>query len=295
MIELEFKEDYNLSHTFDCGQIFRFQTFDNAKTYYGPLLDRVIRVRNKKPNVLEIASNNENNIMPLLRRFFRMKDNYFEMLEAISIDPIMKEIVKGCYGLHILKQDVFECCIAYLLSQNSSISRITKNLFDLAKLYGKKIEFDDKVFYLFPNREDLLYLNEEDFRKLGYGYRAKYIFDFVQNYPAFLEDCRELEVLLKNNESEKQIDFDNLSEKLKKINGIGQKVADCIQMFAFGDLSVFIVDRWMKKFMIKNYYKGNKKNPEKEIRELGNKMFGKWAGYAQEFIFRYIRCFRKFI
>lgn len=281
IIKLEFKEEYNLIHTFECGQIFRFESFDQGKIYYGPLEDRIIKITQISPNVLQIESNNEKDLKNLVNRFFRTQDDYFEMIKSISIDNIMQEIVRTCYGLHVIQQDKFECCIAYLLSQNSNIARIKKNLFDLSKLYGDEIEYDGYKFYLFPKRESLLNLDINDFEDLGFGYRSKYIYEFIQNYPKFLD--------------EPISDFEEFNKKLLKIKGIGQKVADCIQMFAFGNLEVFIIDTWMKKFMLKNYYKETKKRLEKELRELGKKMFGKWAGYAQEFIFRYIRKYNKFI
>ena len=81
-----------------------------------------------------------------------------------------------------------------------------------------------------------------------------------------------------------------LNQKLQEIEGIGQKVSDCIQLFAFGDLKLFPVDTWMKKFMLKYYIKG-KKISDKRIRELGMWMFGRWAGYAQEFIYHYARSY----
>ena len=123
--------------------------------------------------------------------------------------------------------------------------------------------------------DDLTNTKEEDFRNLGFGYRSKYLFNLINNFPSFLYE--------KNNDSEL------LNEKLKQIQGIGQKVADCIQLFYYGDLTVFPVDTWMKKFMLK-YYGGNKKMSLSKIRAEGKRLFGEWAGYAQEFIYRYARC-----
>lgn len=276
MLELSFPESYNLSHTFDCGQIFRFFSDDYGKTYYGTLPDRVLKIQQKDANTLRINSNKEEDLKDKLNQFFRQKDDYLEIQKMVQIDPLMEKIVQTTNGLHLVKQDLFECSIAYLLSQCSNIPRITKNLEDLAELYGQKVQFEGKCFYLFPTREDLLDLTEQDFRELGFGYRAKYIASFIQDYPAFLHesDCF----------------GEEFNKKLQSIPGIGQKVADCIQLFGYGDVSLFPVDTWMRKFMIKYYNKGEKLSNQK-IRALGRKLFGKYAGYAQEFIFHYARCF----
>lgn len=277
MVVLEFSEQYNLSYTFDCGQIFRFVSFNNGKTYYGPLEDRVIKVSQRNPHTLIIESTNEDGLESKVNQFFRVGDNYLEMQKSIQIDSLMETIVKATNGLHMLKQDIFECCIAYLLSQCSNIPRITKHLNELAQKYGSPIEMDGHEFYLFPKRDDLVGISEEQFRNMGFGYRAKYIHSFLQDYPEFIINTN--------------IQGIELNKKLQEIEGIGQKVADCIQLFGFGDLSIFPVDTWIQKFMIKYYFKGNAKTPLKQIRQTGIQLFGKWAGYAEELIYMYSRCF----
>ena len=274
MVELVFPEIYDLSHTFDCGQIFRFHSSDNGKTYYGPLSDRIIKLTQIDEHKLEITSNQPEGLMPKIHEFLRIKDDYIAIQHSLQIDSLMKEIIQTTDGLHLVKQDPFECSISYLLSQCSNIPRITQNLSHLSEMFGKRLIFEEQIFYLFPKREDLLSLGEDDFRDMGFGYRAKYIASFIHDYPPFLcqpGQCGE-----------------EFNRQLQEIYGIGQKVADCIQLFGYGDLTLFPVDTWMRKFMINHYFSG-KKVPNTEIRTFGRQMFGQWAGYAQEFIFHYAR------
>nr|QEE16465.1 hypothetical protein DSAG12_02295 [Candidatus Prometheoarchaeum syntrophicum] len=260
--------------TFECGQIFRFETIDFGKTYFGALHDRIIKITQKDPHTLIFSSNINSNLEKLLKIFFRTHDNYLDMQKSIKIDNLMKKVVDFSNGLHLLNQDNFECSISYILSQCSNIPRIKRNLKDLGKLYGKQVMFEDKEFFLFPTRSDLITVTEEEFRDLGFGYRAKYLRNFIKNYPSFF--------------NEPVLDSEIFNQKLQNIEGIGQKVADCIQLFAYGDISHFPVDTWMEKFMIK-FYNNGEKISKKKIRELGGTLFGKWAGYAQEFIFYYAR------
>jgi N-glycosylase/DNA lyase len=278
VIEFEFKERFDLGHTFECGQIFRFQSFKNPFVFYGIIKDRVIKIAQKSPNILVIESNNEENLKILLDNFFRTDLNYQAMQKAIAIDDLMEKIVKITDGLHLLRQDPFECAISYLLSQCSNIPRIKANLHTLASNFGKKVPYDHKIFYTFPKSDDIRHLSEKDFRDFGFGYRAKYIHQFIEKYEKFEE-------LLTSNLSGSE-----LNKNLQNFPGIGQKVADCIQLFAFGDLTSFPVDTWMRKFMIK-YYTNGEKQSIKKLTELGQNLFGKWAGYAQELIFHYFRCY----
>ncbi|QEE16465.2 DNA-3-methyladenine glycosylase [Promethearchaeum syntrophicum] len=274
MVELIFSGIFDMVKTFECGQIFRFETIDFGKTYFGALHDRIIKITQKDPHTLIFSSNINSNLEKLLKIFFRTHDNYLDMQKSIKIDNLMKKVVDFSNGLHLLNQDNFECSISYILSQCSNIPRIKRNLKDLGKLYGKQVMFEDKEFFLFPTRSDLITVTEEEFRDLGFGYRAKYLRNFIKNYPSFF--------------NEPVLDSEIFNQKLQNIEGIGQKVADCIQLFAYGDISHFPVDTWMEKFMIK-FYNNGEKISKKKIRELGGTLFGKWAGYAQEFIFYYAR------
>ena len=67
-------------------------------------------------------------------------------------------------------------------------------------------------------------------------------------------------------------------EELKKITGVGDKVASCVALFGLGNLDAFPIDVWMKR-AIDNYF-GGKLNPL---------VFGEYAGVAQQYIFHYAR------
>jgi N-glycosylase/DNA lyase len=274
MIELHFNEDFNLHKTFECGQIFRFQTFDRGMTYYVPLSDRILKLHQISPATIQIDSNIFDNLEEIVKDFLRYNDDYSDMIQAIQIDQLMKKVVSFGYGLRLLRQNQFECCISYLLSQCSNIPRIKHHLNQLSSIYGQKIDYDGYTFDLFPSRENLMHNSLESYIELKFGYRSKYIYNFIQTYPQFIE--------------EPLSDSRNYNQKLQCIEGIGPKVADCIQLFSCGDLTNFPVDVWMKKFMIKFYNNGLKASIKK-IRQIGQDLFGSWAGYAQELIFFYAR------
>jgi N-glycosylase/DNA lyase len=276
VLRLSFPEPYDLGHTFDCGQIFRFETFDNGKSYLGPLKDRIVKIESIDSHTLEITSNKTTGLEALIRSFLRVGDDYLAMQKAISRNTLMKKIVQTTSGLHLLNQDTLECCVSFILSQCSNIPRIKQNLQTLCSLYGEKVEFEGKTFTLFPEREKLCELNSLTYRDMGFGYRAEYLANFICNYPEFL--------------NVQKFETNEFNAQLMELKGIGQKVADCIQLFGYGDLGVFPVDTWMEKFMIK-YFNGGQKAPLRKLRQMGQNLFGKWAGYAQQLIFHYARCF----
>jgi N-glycosylase/DNA lyase len=92
------------------------------------------------------------------------------------------------------------------------------------------------------------------------------------------------------------IDFDDVArmpteqarDALKTIPGVGDKVADCVLLFAFSRYEVFPVDVWIRRAVQIRYFDSREVKPE-EIRQFGGDYFGEYAGYAQEYIYYYAR------
>ena len=68
---LSFPESYDLIHTFECGQTFRFVSFDDGNTYYGPYGDRILKIRQVDAQTLEIDSNITKGLESITEHFFR--------------------------------------------------------------------------------------------------------------------------------------------------------------------------------------------------------------------------------
>ena len=68
--------------------------------------------------------------------------------------------------------------------------------------------------------------------------------------------------------------------------GVGPKVADCILLFGYGKGDVFPVDTWIAQMYNKFYQQED--NREK-IRNLLTNQFEELSGYAQQYLFFYMR------
>jgi N-glycosylase/DNA lyase len=74
------------------------------------------------------------------------------------------------------------------------------------------------------------------------------------------------------------------------LRGVGPKAADCVLLFAFQKYESFPVDVWIRRIMQRHYVK----EPDKKsftcaeydrIGQFGRAYFGKYAGYAQEYLY----------
>ena len=88
-------------------------------------------------------------------------------------------------------------------------------------------------------------------------------------------------------------------EELLKLDGIGEKIADCILLFSFDKLEAFPIDIWIIKFLCQNLQQITKTeinlnskispNQYKKISKAIRDRYGKYSGYVQQYIYYNIR------
>ena len=101
----------------------------------------------------------------------------------------------------------------------------------------------------------------------------------------------------------KKVDYKTARGELLHLPGVGNKVADCVLLFSLEKLEAFPVDVWIKR-VVQMYYancfdatfidKLSEKTSlsSKAYNRIGSfarDYFGKYAGYAQEYLFHFIR------
>ena len=259
IIKIKGKRDFNPRHILDCGQIF---AYDGNVVYSGK--ERAEIFENKEGFDI-FCSNPE-----YFENFFDLKTDYGKIKKELSKKVILVDPVRFGYGIRILKNDLFETLISFIISANNNIKRIKMILTRLRENLGEKIG----DYHAFPSYEKLLCVKEDFFKEIGCGYRASYLFKVLRQItPEKLESLRDL------NSRE-------LKQKLVELAGVGPKVADCIMLFGYGRKDVFPVDTWIHK-MYNTYYK--KEDNRIKIRENLVKEFGSLSGYAQQYLFFYQR------
>ena len=226
-----------------------------------------------------------------ISNFFREDDNLEKILSNISRDQIVRKAIKQSSGLRLMRQDPFQCYISFICSSNSSIQNIKSMLENLCKKFGTKREVNGYKLHTFPKPEILAKASMKDLIDCKLGFRAKYVKEASQAVNSGKIDFAQL----------KKTDYFTALESLKKILGIGNKVADCILLFSLDKIEAFPIDRWTQRILLK-YYKKNFDNvtekpvTEKKYEKLHEeivKYFGPYAGYSQQFLFKMERDLNK--
>jgi N-glycosylase/DNA lyase len=192
--------------------------------------------------------------------YFDMQRDYSKIKENIRSvgDPYLTAAVDYGYGIRILKQDLWETAVTFIISQQNNIRRIKSIVERLCEPYGNQ----------FPAPDRLAQYTENDFLALGLGYRAKYLKDIAEAVVSGDLDFHKLQKM-------------NCADAicyLMRFLGIGNKVANCIALFGLHKIEAFPVDVWIKR-IIDERYGGN----------FDVQRFSGYAGIVQQYMFFYQR------
>jgi len=84
------------------------------------------------------------------------------------------------------------------------------------------------------------------------------------------------------------LSYEDARTELMKLRGVGEKIADCVLLFAYGFDSAFPVDVWIER-ALQTLYFPKRRVSEKKLLHFAATHFGPHAGYAQQYLFHYIR------
>ncbi|MFP5453520.1 DNA-3-methyladenine glycosylase family protein [Parvimonas sp. G1604] len=277
LVILEDVENFDAKAIFTCGQAFRwYEEKDGSFTTVH--LGRVLNVLNKDDKVIFKGTNLEE-FNEIWIDYFDLNTDYQSIRKSLANNKILANAMEYGKGIRILNQNHFEMLISFIISANNMIPRIRKSIEVISMRYGKFIcEDENRKYYSFPTVEELSKATVEELREFAkVGFRDKRIFDTVN--------------MIKNEnidlDSFENLETDVLREELLKFSGVGNKVADCIMLFSYKRGEVFPVDVWIKRVMEELFIK--EETPVKKISKEADRIFGKYAGYAQQYLFYYGR------
>ena len=135
--------------------------------------------------------------------------------------------------------------VTFLISQQNNISRIRGCVERLCARYGeKRISGNGVEYYGFPGPEILAEATEQELRELGLGYRARYIAETART---IVQGEISLEKIYRMRY------YNRAKNELMKLCGVGEKVADCICLFALHHIDAFPVDTHIRQVLDEHY------------------------------------------
>ena len=206
---------------------------------------------------------------------FCLSEDMRPIYKRIATDEFMNSAISAYKGMRVTRNDPWETTLCFILSQFNNMKRIRGSVRMLINSYGTGLEGSSAR--LFPSPEDISMASIKDLMRHGAGFRAKYIKSAAEACSGSLD----LYSLYK-------MDYATAKGTLMEIDGIGDKVADCILLFAYRKMEAFPVDTWVKRVIEKVYFNGRKQKI-KTLHSFASERWGGAEGYAQQYLFWHAR------
>ncbi|KAK6544014.1 8-oxoguanine glycosylase ogg1 [Orbilia ellipsospora] len=298
-----------------CGQSFRWKLSGPDEWSCG-FPDRIISLRQNPTHLHYRATypsppspSSKDDTEDIVRDYFNLSVDLASLYEKWSTaDPNFKKKAGEFRGVRMLRQDPWECLIGFICSSNNNISRIGQMVDKLCMTYGKPLGSlthtstnpplasstpstinsptpTQVEYYSFPSIESLTAPDvEETLRKLGFGYRAKYIYNtacMVHNDrpKGFLNTLRD------------EKNYKEAHEALLEFSGVGPKVADCVCLMSLDKMGAVPVDTHVWQIATRDYKfgKGKHRSLTKAVYDaVGDhfrELWGDTAGWAHSVLF----------
>ena len=264
-MEIRINDDFDLKKIVDSGQCFRPKEISSG-VFRFIIGENILHISRRGEGLFEVNCSAQD-WERVWKNYFDLETNYASIrhdVEAFAAGkPYEQKLIDAANfgkGIRILRQDPFETLISFIISQRKSIPAIRTSIERICERFGRRVG----EVHLFPRLEEFT----DDLTGLGLAYRKDYIRDALDKVASGMIDLAELETFS---------DVD-LVEELKLINGIGDKVANCVALFAYHRVNRAPVDVWIKRAIDEDFGGENIFSA-----------FGKNAGILQQYVFYHKR------
>jgi N-glycosylase/DNA lyase len=289
--------NYDLAATLDSGQVFRWR--QNRNSWDGVVDQHFIRLTQMEKGIYAVTATPVND-WNFLREFLQAETDLAAILKTFPDDAPMRAAVAACPGLRLLRQEPWECLASFILSSTKQIVQIRQIVALLCERFGEPVAkinaetqrtqrnagFENSLrnsapaasLRSFPSAVRIAGLSEADLRNCKMGFRA----------PNLLQAARQVADGKLDLEKIRTLDYAAARAELMTLRGVGEKIADCVLLFAYGFDSAFPVDVWIERALQELYFP-RRRAGEKKLRQFAATHFGPHAGYAQQYLFHYMR------
>jgi N-glycosylase/DNA lyase len=289
--------DYDLAATLDSGQVFRWEKIGDD--WHGVLGKHFLRLTQTENEIHARAAAPVTD-WNFLRDFLQTEINLATVLKTFPDDAPMNQAVAHCRGLRLLRQDPWECLASFILSSTKQIVQIRQIVALLCERFGEpvaginaeaqrtqrntglenalRVSAPSASLRSFPSAARIAAASEAELRACKMGFRAPSLHAAARAIAAEKFDLEKI----------RSLDYAAARAELMTLRGVGGKIADCVLLFGYGFDTAFPVDVWIERALQELYFP-RRRASEKRLRKFAATHFGPHAGYAQQYLFHYMR------
>ncbi len=252
--------ELDIRKTFECGQCFRWKAEEDG-SYIGVAAGKILHVRSDGNKIFADCGDDTD----FWQNYFDLGTDYTVAASLFAEPEYLKTCASYGAGIRILRQEPWETLCSFIISQCNNIPRIKTIVDTLCSMYGEELA---PGLFSFPSADRLAPLSETELAPLRSGYRTQYILDAARKVSEGTLVFDELRTM----------DTAEAFASVKRLNGVGDKVANCFMLYGLHRMDRFPVDVWMKRALKAHF-------PE----NFDSTVLGEYAGLAQQYIFYYAR------
>jgi N-glycosylase/DNA lyase len=265
--------DFHLGHTLECDQVFRWRRLA-GNGYEGVVGREVVRAAQAGDRLTLEGAPAET-----LAHYFQLHEDLASIVRAFPADEHLRRAVAFGYGMRLLRQEPWECLASFICSSAKQFVQICQVVDNLCRALGEPFEAGGRAVFAFPSARAVARATHEQLWSCKMGFRAKNLLAAAR-----LVDSGQVQL-----DAIAAMEYPRAVEELTKLPGVGPKVADCALLFGWGRQEAFPVDVWIERALRRLYFAGQRRVTRRQLMEFRRSYFGRYAGYAQQYLFHYVR------
>jgi len=301
MRDLEIRaHDFDLRMTLNSGQVFHWEKVgagfcgaigdcvayveQRGNSLRAKVEDGVLRSRRRNKGPARMAgSPTAATAAQLVQNYFALDHPLEEICESFPPDGLMNSARAFCSGLRIIRQPKWECLATFICSSMKQVAHIRQISRALRQRFGEKKQIREHDVFSFPSVGRLARTSETELLQCGLGYRAKNLLATARRIDSGEADLNSWSTLSDG----------ELRERLCQLPGVGIKIANCAMLFAYERIAAFPIDVWIERVLRQEYFARRRKVTGQMMAKFAADHFGRYGGYAQQYLFHHARMTRK--
>ncbi len=262
--------EFDLALSLNCGQVFHWVA--RGAGWLGMIGDQACYVEQRGAELLVTPGTEE-----VVRGYLALDHPLGEIVGTFPRDASMDAARAACTGMRVIRQPMWECVATFITSAQKAVPHIAQISHTLRRRYGRAVTWEGETLHAYPEAAVLAKLDEAALRACALGYRAKNLLRTARMVAEGEVDLQRVA----------EMGDDEAREELCRLAGVGVKVANCALLFAYERLAMVPIDVWIAR-ILREWY-GKKRATPEGLRKFAAKYFGRYAGYAQQYLFHHAR------
>ena len=263
---------FNLEKTLCSGQVFHWTPY--GRGFVGAISENLVYLEQAGASIRVPAEHAK-----LAAHYLALDHPLPAILRTFPDDPAIRVALEFGQGLRIIRQPPWECLATFLTSPLKQVQQIQAISLAIRKRFGRRLRCGEFEAFSYPRPQELAEIRLEKLLECKLGFRARNLLASAKMVAAGEVD---LEALRHRSAEEAR-------GMLCELPGVGEKIANCVLLFAYERLEAVPIDVWIGRVLNEVYFAGRAKVPLRELKSFSANYFGRYAGYAQQYLFHHWR------